>query len=64
MEELLLYLTGFWRFVFSAQFRMDYKSSFQRMKGGDKAMEVLNMLISIIVGIGVPAIIIYQVYPV
>ena len=41
---------------------MDYKSTFQRMKSGDKALEVLNMLISTIVGIGVPGIIIYQVY--
>jgi hypothetical protein len=62
MEEILLYVFGFWRFAFSAKFRLDYISNFKRMKGGDKALELLNAVISIIVGVGLPAIIIFQLY--
>lgn len=58
MDELILYLFGFWRFLFSTKFRRDYTSSFKRMSLGRKLLELIGALASTLVGIGVPALLV------
>ncbi len=52
MDELLLYLFGFWRFVFSVRFRTDYMSSFRRMSLARKMLEAIGAATATFVGIG------------
>ena len=58
MDELLLYLIGFWRFVFSRQFRIDYLAAFERMNAGRKLLEIIGAATSVFVGIGLPVLIV------
>jgi len=60
--EALLYLFGFWRFVFSKQFRTECIAKFKRMSFPRKCMEVIGGLVFTAVGIGLPVLVVYWVF--
>lgn len=65
MDELLEtlgYLWGFWRFIFSKRFRIDYISTFKRMGKTRKFLEVIGAIVSVCVGLGIPMLVVYFLY--
>ena len=60
--EVLLYLLGFWRFVFSKRFRSEWIAKFKRMNYFQKLMEVIGALITTTVGLGMPALVVYFLF--
>lgn len=59
--EALLYLFGFWLFVFSRRFRNLYIENFKKMGVFRKGMEVVGASVAAVVGLGLPMLVIYGV---
>ena len=57
LSEVLLYLVGFWRFVFSKQYRLDSLDRFKRMSIYNKCLNTLGAIVSTVVGLGLPIIV-------
>jgi len=60
--EALLYLFSFWRFVFSKQSRSECIIKYKSMSLPRKLMEIIGGLVSIVVGIGLPVLVVYWVF--
>lgn len=60
--EVLGYIFGFWRFVFSQKFRKEYISVFNDMSLFKKIIASLNAITCSLIGLSLPIIIIVTIY--
>ena len=62
LTETLLNLGEFWRLIFSKRFRQERIARFRRMSLFLQCMELVSVMVSALVGLGVPALIIYLIF--
>ena len=59
--EIIIYLSGFWRFIFSKEFRVNWLASYQSSSALEKTSKISEALISTLVSLGLPILIVYLV---
>lgn len=60
--EVILYLFGGWRLVFSKSFRKNFIAKFRKMSHFRKCIEIIVTLVSISVSTGLPVLAIYFLF--
>ena len=57
--EAMFNFLRFWRFIFSKKYRYEFIDKFKRLNPFRKTLEIIGVVISTIIGIGLPIIIVY-----
>ena len=58
--EFFVYLFGFWLFIFSGTYRNAWVADYNENIFLGRCCKILNALISIVIGLGIPIFIIYE----
>lgn len=61
MVEVADYLFGFWRFMFSSQYRGERLTRYHRMSRLRQMMELFGASISAVIGVGFPVIVVVMI---